>query len=268
MILRSSPFTYCADYFELVHRLPALNTAEFRCESLGNILLDKEDRQLLANNLQNRLALARALARTIFEMHSVNWVHTSFNPDNILPFAEKVVPNIYQFNWSTAYVVGFGSPGSHDGHPGKSNPKVQWTAHIYTHPERDEAKAYKRYKKTYDVYALGVVLLEVGRLKSFIDEVMEQQRILKEWHEKRKLMAEEDPHGMQVDSEPVVEFTSKTSPRDFKDSFETMTNQLDGILGPAYAQIVMTCLNCHIWHPKNDHELQRSSNAKCMRSLI
>ena len=243
------------DYFGLVYRLPALNTTKFRCESLGNILLNKEDRQLLAKSLQNRLVLARALAGTIFELHSVNWVHESFHPDNILLFAKEVAPNVYQFDWSTPYVVGFDSSRSHDGHSGKFNPKAQWTARIYTHPDRDEAKAYKRYKKTYDIYALGVVLLEVGRLKSFIDEVMEQQRILKEWHEKQKLRAKEDPDAMQVDSEPIVEFTYKTSPRDFKDIFEAKTDQLDEILGPAYAQIVLKCLNWHVWHTENDHEL-------------
>ena len=241
------------DHFGLVYRLPELKTTNFLCESLGNILLQEEYREMLANCLENRLVLAKALAWTLFELHSVNWVHESFHPDNILLFAEEVEPDVYQFDWSTPYVVGFDSSRTDNGRSGKFNPKAQWTSRIYTHPDRDEKQVYKRFKKTHDIYSLGVVLLEVGRLRSFIDEVMEQQKAIKEYHEKQR--TKEDPNAMQVDSEPIVEFTYKTAPRDFKDSFERKTEVLNKILGPAYRQVVLKCLNWQVVYAENDNKL-------------
>ena len=243
-----------SDHFGLIYRLPSLKTTDFHCESLGSILLKNEYRKLLAKSLVNRLRLARALAGTIFELHSVNWVHESFHSDNILLFAE-VRQDGYHFDWSSPYVLGFDSSRAHDGNSGKFNPKAQWIARMYTHPDRDETKEYKRYKKTYDIYALGVVLLEVGRLKSFIDEALEQHRILKDFYERQKAKANNDPESMQVDNEPHVEFTYKTGQHDLKRIFEKKTELLDEILGPVYAEIVKQCLNWHVWDRENDHEL-------------
>ena len=242
------------DHFGLVYRLPALKTNNFRCESLGNILLKPEYRELLANNLEHRLALAKALSWTLFELHSVNWVHESFHPDNILLFAEETEPDVYDFDWTAPYVVGFDSSRTDSGRSGKFNPKAQWTSRIYTHPDRDETQAYKRFKKTHDIYALGVVLLEIGRLKSFIDEVLEQQKMVKEFHEKQKTK-KEDPDAMQIDSEPHPEYTYKTGPGDFKNSFEKKTKVLNAILGPAYRQVVIKCLNWQVVHAENDNKL-------------
>ena len=241
------------DHFGLVYRLPKLKSQKFRCESLGNILLNCEDRELLAKNLENRLCLAKALAWTLFELHSVNWVHQSFHPDNILLFAEESEPGVFEFDWKSPYVVGFDSSRTDNGRSGKFNPKAQWTSRIYTHPDRDEAQEYKRYKKTHDIYALGVVLLEIGRLRSFIDEVMEQNRIWKEFHDKKK--TKEDPNAMQVDSEPHVEFTYKTTPGDFKNNFVSKMDVLSKILGPAYRQVVSICLNWQLAHGENDNNL-------------
>lgn len=241
------------DHFGLVYRLPMLKTPRFRCESLGNILLNCEYRELLAKSLENRLSLAKALAWTLFELHSVNWVHQSFNPDNVLLFAEEIEPDVFEFDWKTPYVVGFDSSRTDYGRSGKFNPKAQWTSRIYTHPDRDERQVYKRYKKTHDIYALGVVLLEIGRLRSFIDEVMEQDRRHKQFHEKKKIM--EDPDVMQVDTEPHVEFTYRTTPGDFKNSFMKRMDVLSAILGPAYREVVSVCLNWHFAHGENDNDL-------------
>jgi len=110
---------------------------------LGNILLKDEYRELLSKSLENRLILAKALAWTLFELHSVNWVHESFHPDNILLFAEEVEPDVCHFDWSTSYVISFDSSRTNNSHSGKFNPKAQWTSHIYTHPDHDEMQAYK-----------------------------------------------------------------------------------------------------------------------------
>ena len=226
------------DHFGLVYRLPSLNQYGFQCESLGNILLSPELRRLLGTSLGLRVVLAEALVETLFVLHSVNWVHGSFHSDNILVFAE-----------SNPYVVGFDSSRTDTGRSGKFNQKAQWTSRIYTHPERDESTPYMRYKKTHDIYALGVVLLELGRLQSFMEEVMEQNMAMKRFHEKPI----EDFDKMEIESEPAVEFTYRTTPRDFQNIVEKRLEVLDSTLGPAYRRVVMKCLNSKVL--ENDNEL-------------
>jgi hypothetical protein len=45
----------------------------------------------------------------------------------------------------------------------------------YVHPDRQQ-KEYTKFRKVHDLYSLGVVLLEIGRLGSFLE-----QRAKKEW---------------------------------------------------------------------------------------
>ena len=77
---------------------------------------------------------------------------------------------------------------------------------------------------------------------------------MKEFHEKQK-MKRKDLDVMQIDSEPIVEFTYKTAPCDFKESFEKKMEVLNKILGLAYRQVVMKCLNWQVVYAENDNKL-------------
>jgi hypothetical protein len=44
----------------------------------------------------------------MFQLHSVDWLHKSFHPNNILLFGNPVSGAV-QFDWSAPYVVGFDS---------------------------------------------------------------------------------------------------------------------------------------------------------------
>jgi serine/threonine protein kinase len=138
-----------------------------KCESLGNILLHEEYRFLMESDLSNRLKLARALAWTIFELHSVGWVHKSFHPNNILLFGEQNASQEVEFDWSSPYVVGFDSSRANTGVSGKLDFRAQWANRVYTHPDH-QVNEYTRYQKFHDLYSLGVVLLEIGMLQSFL----------------------------------------------------------------------------------------------------
>jgi hypothetical protein len=198
------------DHFGLVYRLPS-HVNRFRCESLGNILLRQEYKEQLQQDLENRLYLAKALSWTLLEIHSVDWVHQSFHPDNILLFGEEINPGVVRFNWSSPYVVGFDSSRSNSGVSAKLGFKGQWTSRLYTHPDR-QLKEYERYKKTYDIYSLGVVLLEVGRLSSFMEDRRNEQ-----WN--------------------------KASPYQLKEIFAQKAMSLQSVLGRTYREVVLDCLN-------------------------
>ena len=197
-------------YYGLVYRLPP-HPLKFRCESLGNILLKPEYRDQLQKDLENRLTLAKALAWTMLELHSVDWVHQSFQPDNILLFGEELPSGTVLFDWSSPYVVGFDSSRSNSGVSGKLNFRGQWLSRLYTHPQR-LLKDYERYKKIHDIYSLGVVLLEIGRLSSFIEE--------KQYEE-----------------------CHKHSPEKLRTVFKEKAKALQTVVGRNYRQVVTACLD-------------------------
>jgi hypothetical protein len=198
------------DYYGLVYRLPQ-HPLKFRCESLGNILLKPEYKNQLQKDLDNRLKLAKALAWTMFELHTVDWVHQSFHPDNILLFGEELPSGTVMFDWSSPYVVGFDSSRSNSGISGKLNFRGEWLSRLYTHPQR-LLKDYERYKKIHDIYSLGVVLLEVGRLGSFMED-----KQYAEWH--------------------------KYGPEKLRDVFKEKAKALQTVVGKNYRQVVTACLD-------------------------
>ena len=160
-------------------------------------------------DLDNRLKLARALAWTLFELHSVDWVHKSIDPNNILLFGEEI-GGIVQFNWSKPYLVGFDSSRAVTGLSNwEFNLRATLALRLYTHSDR-QANEYVRFKKIHDIYSLGVVLLELGRLISFQED---GKRHLQE------------------------------SPQTLKTYLIEEARALQTVLGKTFSEIVLMCLN-------------------------
>jgi len=169
---------YCHGFYEqpdqygLVYRLPpTIKVDEFmQCESLGNILMNEGYTPLLRGNLQNRLDLAKSLANTISHLHSVQWVHKSFNPDNILLFGRKSASpagSPVDFDWSRPYLVGFDASRANRAHSDNLPSSLRWENRVYTHPAKQREQGTPRFEYKFDIYSLGVVLLEIGLLQCF-----------------------------------------------------------------------------------------------------
>jgi hypothetical protein len=210
------------DHFGIVYRPPVMGP-DVRCQSLGNILLDPKYLDLLQQDLENRLNLSKALAWTLFELHSVDWVHESFNPDNIILFGEEVPGHgIIKFDWGAPYLVGFDSSRTNTGVSGKANLDAQWNIRLYTHPDR-QSQTYRRYHKIHDIYSLGVVLLEIGRLGSFMAE---------------RLSGKIFPAPLQL-----------------KDLYIQTAMSLHTVIGRAFRGAVLECLNGQFVNGNDDYLL-------------
>ena len=225
------------DHFGLVYRLPS-KKSRFgqRCESLGNILLKREYCELLKSDLENRLRLGKALAWTLFDLHSVDWVHKSFHTDNILLFGEEISPDSVNFDWSCPYVVGFDGSRSNSGISGKQTSRELSVSRLYTHPDR-QLKEYERYKKTHDIYALGVVLLEIGLLSSF-------------WGDRQE-----------------TENLNNMAPQQIKEKLVQKARTLHVILGKGFRDVVLTCLTEQFVHKTDDYQLLKEFRCKICEKL-
>ncbi|KAF2866395.1 hypothetical protein BDV95DRAFT_584646 [Massariosphaeria phaeospora] len=116
--------------------------------------------------LGERFRLATALAKCVTQLQMVKWVHESFRSENILFFPDKsktsLTPEsgISYINYADPCVLGFEF----------TRPELDFSAgfadlclerDVYRHPER-QGRPGRMFNKIHDIYALGVVLLEIG----------------------------------------------------------------------------------------------------------
>lgn len=120
-------------------------------------------------SLGQRFMLALQLARCISHLQLVKWVHKSFRSENILFFPPKEesspdFPRVAEecLDYSEPWVLGYEfsrpeayfSQGQSDRSPLRD---------VYRHPDR-QGRPTQPFNKVHDIYALGVVLLEIGKV--------------------------------------------------------------------------------------------------------
>ncbi|KAG5811370.1 hypothetical protein H9Q74_006068 [Fusarium xylarioides] len=116
-------------------------------------------------SLSQKFCLATKLSRCISQLQLVQWVHESFRSENIVFFPQTNTPDAGsnpegQIDFAEPWVFGFEfsrpeayfSQGAED---------TCLARNIYRHPDR-QLSPTQIFNKIHDIYALGVVLLEVG----------------------------------------------------------------------------------------------------------
>lgn len=115
-------------------------------------------------SLTNRVALAHKVATCILYLHSVNWLHKGIRSENIICFAKEGEPQI-----SEPYLTGFDY--SRQINEGTEAPPIRPAWEICRFPDIQGDGPKPHYRKTFDMYSLGIVLLEVASWKG-ISEIM------------------------------------------------------------------------------------------------
>ncbi|KAI0435525.1 prion-inhibition and propagation-domain-containing protein [Xylaria telfairii] len=184
--------------------------------------------QILVRDLGARIAVARALVMAFFRLHQIGWVHKSFRSENVL-LVGAVVNS--QHNLGTPYICGFdcSRPDTPDAlSEGVPTQLLHLqSAHersLYRHPdlwqqgvadreseENEGIVSHHRYRKSYDTYSLGVVLVEIAL-----------------WHPVTKLIKQRE------------------SPTEFYSRLLTeLVPELGYRMGRAYQDVVDKCLRGH-----------------------
>ncbi|KAL8650484.1 MAG: hypothetical protein Q9226_005124 [Calogaya cf. arnoldii] len=132
--------------------------------------------------LGDRFDLARKLIRSVVALHACGWLHKNICPENILFFAPKPTSgkaiSAIEKDFSHPVIVGYGLSRPDDisdeegySRPGMSRPypSIRVTSNntfpneysIYQHPDK-VTNRHRRFRHSYDIYSLGLVLLEIG----------------------------------------------------------------------------------------------------------
>jgi hypothetical protein len=125
-------------------------------------------------DLDQRIRLARTLAVALWSLHSLDWLHKSLCSNNILFFPSAFSASATQTTASAALVPDISQPylvGFDASRPdldtemsvASRNPSI---LDLHRHPGSLSGLTRKPYCKSYDIYSLGLVLLEIGLWKA------------------------------------------------------------------------------------------------------
>ncbi|RTE76737.1 hypothetical protein BHE90_008811 [Fusarium euwallaceae] len=106
--------------------------------------------------LSDRVSIACKLTTSLMYLHSVNWLHKAIRSDNVVFYWDGTRPNLEQ-----PILAGF-EYARHDAHDISERPDPNPTWDIYRWPSiQGEAPAAVRSRKIFDIYSLGLVLMEI-----------------------------------------------------------------------------------------------------------
>ncbi|KAI1210054.1 prion-inhibition and propagation-domain-containing protein [Annulohypoxylon truncatum] len=108
--------------------------------------------------IATRISLCSTLADCLFSFHSVEWLHKGLKSNNILFFCDgKSNANI-----SMPYITGYDLSRPTNVLEMTAKPPFDPWSDIYRHPHAQFGEAKNHYRKSYDMYSLGVMLIEIA----------------------------------------------------------------------------------------------------------
>lgn len=171
------PHTVPRPQCEIIYTLPN-NVSAANSMTLRAALLDPRNNEGVRHPIAERLALARRITRALLFLHAAGVTHGDVRPENVLlvypepPIEGEARAN---FPWAlgTSYLVGLDFDPSNPTLPRRD--VEPWWVTLYRHPT--EHQPLRRRCLLNDIYALGIVLLEVALWRSIItvDEVAVDQ---------------------------------------------------------------------------------------------
>ena len=116
-------------------------------------------------SVTRRVKLALQIATTLIHLHASGWLHKGLRSENVLFFPTT---NDDARNLDKPVIMGY-EYARNDSRPELSEKPSGDPAHdIYRHP-RAQGTLSDRYRKTFDVYSLGIMFVEIALWRSFDD---------------------------------------------------------------------------------------------------
>lgn len=139
--------------FGLVYEAPRGKDSKFTLITLRRILNYGSEPPITA-----RISLSSALADSLFSFLAIDWLHKGLRSENILFFGEEVADT----SLSIPYITGYDLAQPSEASEMDEEPPVDPWSDIYLHPNVQSGGARNFYRKSYDMYSLGIILLEIA----------------------------------------------------------------------------------------------------------
>jgi hypothetical protein len=147
--------------YGLIYSRPDGSSTATEPQSLFDLIREGEK-----PSLTQRVVLANTIARSLMYLHSVNWLHKGLRSDNIVFFA----PPGRTPNYSIPNLSGFDYARPDLPEELTEKPSENFEHDIYRHPHALDGSG-TRSKKSWDIYSLGIVLVEIAYWRTIGDIV-------------------------------------------------------------------------------------------------
>ncbi|KAM0452900.1 hypothetical protein ACHAO4_005319 [Trichoderma viride] len=169
--------------------------------------VDKKTKRAFKPPLADRYSIANSLALTVLNIHGSAWIHKNIWSHGILLFLQDNNGSTYPLGATTeipnstpiaatkdgakprllAFLGDWGYSRRIDGFT-DMNVDFDIEANLYRHPER-QGKPKRQFSRIHDIYALGVVLLEIGLWRTVSQLFDRQIREIRQTAETKLLKA-------------------------------------------------------------------------------
>ena len=166
-------------------------------------------------SLPDRFRMAQAITKTLAAFHSAKWVHKSIRSQSIILFSKLENEKLTMVK--SPYLANFEYALHEKGETART-PIDDLEISLYCHPDRNPPK--QDFSRIHDIYALGIVLLEIGL-----------------WHTASSIYNQY--RTRMTDAAKAQPLTSTQTKKLFIDAAQ---NRLSHHMGPAYMEAVLACL--------------------------
>lgn len=223
-------------WFGIVFEMPPLR-AKRQVVTLRQLL-----QRRIVPSLSTRISLCATLAQCVHAFHAVDWVHKGLRSEKIVLFSHSLLNRDLEEPFLLGYELSRPNMLDELSEKPRFNPRED----IYRHPFAQSTQSSGDYRKSYDIYSLGILLIEIATWKP-IHEFLDFENL---------------------DSARPPELIAVRKRLLNKDVFPNCLQRISSQLGDSYKDIVELCLRAdEVERPVYDGESETSMAVRLQRTL-
>ncbi|KAK3504141.1 prion-inhibition and propagation-domain-containing protein [Neurospora crassa] len=221
-------------------------------------LYDLLGTEMFKPSLSQRFDLALKLCTTVLNLHAVNWLHKGIFSDNVIFYFDwgnglnKAMKHVY--DPEKPYLCGFGYSRPEKSKTTARSLNMAWDLYRWPAIQREHPTDHNS-RKTYDLYSLGLLLLEIGHWKP-LDEILGLKESEPSPSFNQTVVPERDQTVVPERKPPSVSLSDSMKARDWllgtlfdapfvKAKKLNPLRELRNLMGDKYTRAVERCLWAH-----------------------